>query len=121
MDMPIVLSDDDGIRPAGKQDRCFYCNNKIGEQHKYNCVILRKKVKLRYCFDIEVEMPWYWDKELILFNRNDGSWCASNAIEELEKLSNDIGCLCSIFKAEFISMSNDLPYRKNKNDIIVPE
>lgn len=118
--MPLVLSDDDGIRPAGEPDECLYCKQKVGFPHLFECVILNKKVKLKYSFEVEVEMPWSWDKEQVEFNRNEGSWCASNALEELEetaKLNN--GCLCDAFEAEVVSMSNKSPYRRNKEGDVV--
>jgi hypothetical protein len=42
-EMPLVLPNDDGIRPAGNSDECFYCNQKIGTSHKEDCVCLQKK------------------------------------------------------------------------------
>ena len=34
----IVTADDEGIRPAGKPDECFYCLRKVGELHRDDCV-----------------------------------------------------------------------------------
>jgi len=118
--IPIVLPNDNGIRSAGKSNECFYCHQKIGLPHKKDCVILNKKVKLKYSFEIEVEMPWSWDNGQILFHRNDGSWCADNALDELEKLSDKLGCLCSVFSAEIISVSDKPPYRKDDKGNIIP-
>lgn len=117
--MPLVLSDDDGIRPVGGPDKCTYCQQKVGEPHKHDCVILKKKVRLKYSFEVEVEMPYSWDESQILFNRNDGSWCADNALDELAKAKEEIGCLCGVFEAEIVSMSDAPPFRKNDAGEIV--
>lgn len=43
-DSLIVLVNDSGIRPAGKQDECFYCNQKVGQLHKTDCVMISQLV-----------------------------------------------------------------------------
>lgn len=55
---PIVTAADPGIRPAGKPDACFYCHRKVGEQHAESCVIVVKRVLLRYSFVVEAFVPW---------------------------------------------------------------
>jgi hypothetical protein len=35
---PLVAPNDDGIRPAGPRDACFYCRQKVGQPHKPDCV-----------------------------------------------------------------------------------
>lgn len=47
---PLVDPNDDGIRPAGKPDECFYCNSKVGEEHGRQCCIVTKLVRLEYTF-----------------------------------------------------------------------
>lgn len=46
------------------------------------------------------------DKESVEFQRNDGSWCASNMIQELEELDIDTpdeqSCLCPLVHFEFV-------------------
>jgi hypothetical protein len=114
--MPLVLSNDDGIRPAGKPDECFYCKQKVGQPHKSDCVILSRKVKVRYSFEIEIEVPWEWDAETIRFHRNDSSWCANNAIRELEEFTDDDArCLCQGFHCEVLEIPDAKPYRKDKD------
>ncbi len=122
---PLVLPNDNGIRPAGKSNQCFYCDQEVGNAHISDCVILQRKVRVRYSFDIEIEMPHHWTEADILFNRNDGSWCADNAIQELEEYVNDTknchtGCLCSVFSCEVLEIPEAKPYRKNNKDKIVP-
>ncbi|MEX5630913.1 hypothetical protein, partial [Pseudomonas marginalis] len=86
---------------AGLPDECSWCKQKIGEEHLFECVTQTHKVKVRYIFEIEIDMPVSFTKENIEYNRNDGTWCADNAIDELKKASEN-NCLCSVFKAEVI-------------------
>ena len=119
--IPLVLPNDDGIRPAGKPDECFYCGQKVGNPHLPECVILCRKVKVRYSYEIEIEVPWSWNKEDIEFHRNIGSWCADNTINEIEKYKRDNNCcLCHCFKAEVLEIPDALPYRKDKEGTVVP-
>lgn len=118
--LPLVLVNDDGIRPAGRPDECLYCHQKVGQPHLYDCVILSKKVKIKYTFDIEIEVPYSWGIDEIEFHRNESSWCATNAIEELKKYEEETNnCLCHCFHAQVIEIPNIPPYRRNKDGEIV--
>lgn len=108
---PTVHERDDGIRPAGPRDQCFCCGQKIGEPHKRDCAIIDQKVRLRYIFEIEADVPHFWGENEILFHRNEGSWCASNAIDELDSIDKKEGCLCKRFKCEFVEIVDDTPRR----------
>jgi len=57
---PLVVPGDHGIRPAGKPDECFYCSQRIGVPHKPDCVMVTKRVRVRYSFDIEIDVPHHW-------------------------------------------------------------
>lgn len=109
---PTVLPDDDGIRTAGNPDECFYCQSKVGEQHKPDCVCVLKRVKVRYSFEIEVSIPWGWDAQNFEFHRNESSWCANNAIDEIQESIKGEECLCQGFKAEFIEEISDRPFAR---------
>lgn len=101
---PTVKKNDYGIRPAGKQDECFYCHSKIGEQHKKDCVVVCKKVKLKATIEFVSAVPNHWKKENILYHYNDGTWCADNLIYGLENwISNHKDeCLCPYTKIEVV-------------------
>lgn len=103
---PIVKEDDTGIRPSGKPDECFYCHSKVGEPHKYDCVTVVKRVKMRATIEYETEVPVHWDKEMIEFKYNDGCWCADHIVEELKSyvdyLNKIGGCLCGLCEIELI-------------------
>lgn len=66
--LPIVLPDDEGIRPVGRPDECFYCRSKVGEEHQAKCVVVKKKVRVRYTFELDIEVPHHWDGRKIVFH-----------------------------------------------------
>jgi hypothetical protein len=119
MQLPIVLPDDSGIRPLGKKNKCFYCNREVGSPHKRECVVLSRKVKVKYSYDLEIEVPWHWTQEDIEYHRNASSWCADNSIEELEKAAKEHTCLCGMFSCEVTEIPRVKPYRRNNKDEIV--
>lgn len=97
----VVLVTTADLCPAGQPDKCCWCPSKIGEPHDAKCVIPQKLVTVRVTVEMEIDVPRWWDKRQVEFHRNDGSWCASNWIDELVELDNS-GCICDITKFEVI-------------------
>lgn len=97
------------MRPASDNCECFYCQVPIGGTHKPDCVLVRKKVKVRMIVEYEIEVPYSWDKEQIEFHRNDGSWCSDNALEELEALGGEDACICPVTEFVYIGEETE-PY-----------
>lgn len=95
-----VIEDDS--RPAGVPDRCFYCNEPHGSQHKIGCAIRQRTVVVRAIIEYVVDVPEDWEQHDIEFHRNDGSWCADNALTELDELSERAGCLCAVTRYEYL-------------------
>jgi hypothetical protein len=62
---PTVDPFDDGIRPAGATDACFYCCQKVGEPHRRDCVVVKKTVRFRCTVDVDIEAPLSWTKKKI--------------------------------------------------------
>lgn len=112
MKMPLVHEKDDGIRPAGKTDECIFCRQKVGSEHLADCVCVTKRVKLRVTIEYEVDVPHHWDKNLIEFQRNDGSWCVDNMLEELAEIAEAEGCLCGRVNFKFLQFVDETPKRK---------
>lgn len=119
--MPLVDQFDDGIRPAGPPDRCFYCFQQVGQPHSDECYAVHRKVKVRYIFEIEVEMPYHWDEDDIESHRNESSWCASNGLREIIEQSRqgcedlppgEPGCICQAFSCEYVGETDGKPYNK---------
>ncbi len=90
------------VRPAGKPDKCFYCNEKLGDEHKSDCVIRERTVVVDISFRMVRAIPEDWDKEQIEFQLNDGRFCMDNILDELNDLSERLGCLCGVSEAQLI-------------------
>jgi hypothetical protein len=99
------------MRPASSEKCCFFCLQKIDDFHLKDCVLINKKVLVRMVVEYEIEMPAHWDKEKIEYNRNKGGWCSDNALEELERLSAEKGCLCKVMRFEYLKDASE-PYLK---------
>lgn len=99
--------------PSDSHDRCFYCRKSIGDYHDDDCVFIIKKVKIRMTVEYHVEVPAHWHKESVEFHRNDSSWCANNAISELEELTKGDNCICAATSFEYLQDSSE-PYLKEK-------
>lgn len=89
-----------GPRPAGPADECFYCHRTVGDQHAPDCAIRNRMVIIRATVEYPIRVPEDWNEGNILFHRNEGSWCSSNFIAEVERVDDEMeGCLCG--HAEF--------------------
>lgn len=91
-------------RPARMDGRCFYCSQSIGAEHLPDCVLIRKKAIVEMTVSYEIDVPNGWDEEQVRFHRNESSWCASNSLEELAKLEEEHGCLCSVVEFEVVEV-----------------
>lgn len=101
-DCPVTK--ENGPRPAGKQTECFYCHKQIGEQHEWECVLRERRVIVRMTTEYEIDVQESWTKENIEFHRNDSSWCATNALDELVAIYQDseTKCMCPSTSFEYI-------------------
>jgi hypothetical protein len=99
------------MRPASQDKNCFYCHMPIGSLHKADCVLVSKKVKVRMTVDFDIEVPAFWDKHSIEFQRNESSWCKDNALTELAKFSKEKGCLCPYADFKYLGFDSK-PYLK---------
>lgn len=98
-----VTPNDNGIRPAGKPDECFYCHQKLGQRHKRDCVVPQQTVKVRLVLVFERSVPACWTKDDIDFDMNESSSCKDNLLDEIkEYIKKFRGCACPIGSAEVI-------------------
>lgn len=135
---PLVVEGDDGIRPAGPQDQCLYCQRRIGDPHKADCVIVGRLVELSVVASLttgrRMEAVWTsvephgWTADNIQFRYNEGSWCADNIFnqreaivwkdprgdewEALEDQSLAMGCLCGVLRIDLKRIVDETPIRK---------
>lgn len=92
----------EGIRPAGPPDACFYCKTPLGSQHTEMCVVRVRTVVVEFKVEMLVTIPETWTQEQIEFHYNDGSWCATNVIAFMEEQDERLGCLCNTVEAAFL-------------------
>ena len=91
------------IRPARKQDECFYCHAKVGEQHKEDCVIRCRTVNVDFTIHAVMRVPEHWSEDDINFKFNESSWCTSNFIGDLVYREEELGkCPCFITEAKYV-------------------
>jgi hypothetical protein len=110
MKPPIVTTK--SVPPAGKPGECLWCKEKVGNEHKMDCSAVVRTAKIRVIIEYEVDVHGGGAlnaEEVFEFNRNEGSWCASNVIAELQKLINSgRPCLCDITKIAFLNWTSDV-------------
>ena len=100
---PVFIVTEKAQRPARMDGACFYCQQKIGEAHKADCVLVRKKVSVRMIVEYEIDVPAHWDANSVHSHRNRGSWCSDNALNELEAIKERDGCLCHTVRFECLA------------------
>lgn len=125
---PDVLPDDDGIRPGGESDECFYCGRKVGQPHQHTCICVSSLTKWgvylipasgerRKVGTMEDYKPYGRELRQWEFHLNESSWCADNAWDtdgsgmikwtdgrvpqELLERGDDTCCSCSLLEFEF--------------------
>ena len=89
-DFPVIKETDKCIQNG----KCIDCGSCVGEKHKIDCVMIRKKVNLKATIIIEEDVPFSWKKDMIEYYYNKGTWCADNILEILKKMQKKYGCLC---------------------------
>ena len=94
-------------RPADMNGKCFYCQQSIGSYHKFDCVLINKRVKIRLTVDYEINVPVGWRKEMIEFHRNDGTWCSDNLVKELQEIITTDTCLCPLTNFEYLETTGE--------------
>jgi hypothetical protein len=127
---PVVLPNDDGIRPAGEPDECFYCRSKVGQKHEAECVTVssynlyrvltkgsKKLVGVYKHYD-----PYFWTFQECEFHKNESTYCKDNALngidwcdskdaEELERrLMEEDRCSCGLLTFEFMETIDAGPF-----------
>lgn len=124
---PVVLPDDDGIRPAGPPDACLYCGRKIGEEHGPKCVCVNARARWRVEVNglpagwFEEYLPAGWERHTMEFRMNEGSWCASNALdrivwdagkepEEVTAAESAFDCCCNVLSFDLVGPIDPGPY-----------
>jgi len=93
------------MRPASHERVCFYCGEPIGGYHKNECVLIKKKAKIRVSVEYEIQVPACWSAEELEHHRNHGTWCGSNILTELDTLDKENNsCLCHCVRTECLDL-----------------
>ncbi len=103
---------DHGPRPAGKPDECFYCYEKVGANHKEDCVCFLKLVVVKVEFEYIRTVPAGFSDQAIEFGMNESSACADNLLHELSRLYPDglddkRHCLCGRAEGKVLRDATD--------------
>lgn len=100
------VTPENGPRPAGKPDECFYCAEPLGADHKPDCVCRLKVVMVEVTMTIPRLVPASWDAGMVDFHLNDSSWCADNIEGDLARYmaakGADAPCMCGRFSGKFL-------------------
>jgi hypothetical protein len=124
---PLVLTDDDGIRPAGEPDQCFYCRSRVGQPHGPDCVCVNKLVEYavhahgRRVGTYLRHDPAFWTPHDCESHKNESSWCACNALDEIDwtdeavrldaaALTGDESCACPLLEFRFVCVADPGPF-----------
>lgn len=106
-----TVTPENGPRPAGMPDRCFYCGEPVGAEHKTDCVCRVKVVMVEVTMTVPRVVPASWDAGMVDFHMNDGAWCADNITTDLnrymEARGEDSPCLCNTFHSKFLRDATD--------------
>lgn len=89
-------------RPVGPPGKCTYCLQPMGAQHKEDCVIREKTVRVRMTVEFDHLTVESWRQTDIEFHMNESSSCADNLIREVWAERKKTGCLCAIAYCEVI-------------------
>ena len=98
-----LITPENGPRPAGKPNQCFYCGNLLGEKHKEDCVCRERTVVLKATITFVKRIPERWDEDTIQFFYNEGSWCAVNLLDDW----GDKRCLCNYATVEYVKEATE--------------
>jgi hypothetical protein len=84
-------------------DCCFYCKRLVGEQHVDDCVMRDRSVMVRVTVDLCMTYPQSFTAEDIEFHLNESSYCCSNIIDDLQRIS----CICGHTKMEYLGEATE--------------
>lgn len=96
------IVDETHTHSPDRKKPCYYCSALLGQEHLSSCVTRRRTVVVSFTFELVWKVPEDWDKDMIEFHVNDSSWCGSNIIPELERLSRDEKCLCFMLVGRYV-------------------
>lgn len=103
-----IIATEGSARKGGAAGECFYCKAKHGTAHTDECVLVKRKVRLRFTIEYDADCPASWDAASIERFRNGSTFCMDNVLQDLDVLSTVEGCLCGIGLIECVELGNDI-------------
>jgi hypothetical protein len=101
-----LVTPENGPRPAGRPDQCFYCGQPVGAEHKEDCVCRVKVVMVEVTMTIPRVVPASWGADDVDFKLNESSWCANNIASDIGEymaaMSDEAPCMCGAFHGKFL-------------------
>ena len=132
---PKVLPNNNGIRPAGEPDKCFYCARKVGQAHAEDCVCVLSRVRYGVYLKDELVGSWRtyepveWDTDFRELHKNELTWCAENAVDSIEWASDNVRetvaselekhvCLCGVLTFRVEEIEDAGPFVELREDSV---
>ena len=111
-DWPLVDPCDDGIRIAPRgSDRCYYCEQVVGQPHQRDCDTIKKIVRVRCIVEVDVFVRHCSSKEDI---KQD-----EVVRMDVEDALSDGDC--DLVHLEFAGVVDETPWRRLRNANSRPE
>jgi hypothetical protein len=101
------IADTYSARPAGRPDECFYCNVKLGQEHRKGCVVRVRTVMVEIKATMIMDVPEDWEESMVEFHMNESSSCADNLLRKLSDQAERVGCSCSFVEGRFLREATD--------------
>ena len=89
----------DNVPPRGKPGECFWCHEKIGELHKYECSTMTKPVEVAITIRGVIDVPISWDAGMVEFHMNESSNCIDN---QLDCIQGEAMCFCGVAEGKYL-------------------
>jgi hypothetical protein len=96
------------MRPAIDEKVSFYCHQPVGGFHMSDCVLVVRKAVITAEVSYEITVPAHWSEDTVEFHRNESSYCADNALGEIEALRKEGHCLCGILTFKCNHIKNEM-------------
>lgn len=98
---PLVLPNDNGIRPAGSPTQCLYCWSEVGEHHGWECVTVKKLIHYHIVVtnpwtntsfetDLHATSPRHWTQGNLEFRYTESSYCLDNLLDYVKSQRPDL-------------------------------
>ena len=91
MGWPLVQPKDFGIRPAGLIDACFFCKQQVGAEHRHDCIVLDKKVRVSVLIQMDLRVPYVYGPANLEYLYNEGMYPVDAVRHLFRDLPDNLG------------------------------